>query len=460
VDAKLLEGRAVAWADVIATRCAAGPFPALQISPDPDGVAVLFAALAVERPFVVLSPESAAWPASLLEAGVSVVAPPRASRLATAARERGLPVLELPEAAADGEIGLLRCPAAITFTSGSTGTPKAVCRPAAGLFESAAAIASAYELQSGDGVLATLSQGGLYGAITGAVMASVLDSEATILERFDHRSVIAEFASERHAFWSCRPHMADLLARCALPGPCPRAPRVCRVSGQRLSPETARRFQARFGVPLLNAYATTEHGPLTQQVVRDAALAGPADAGQPLAGVRVAIGERPECPLPPGQPGRVWAQSPWQSLGLGFPPRLAPQPERHGDWVPTSDIGWMDDDGRVCVLGRSDDLFKTPSGHLVSPTAIEEALLGCPEVRAAVALPLPRPTGALVAVVVEGTGIDAERLRRHADTRLPEWARPHVIEIVGRMPLLPTAKVDRGACLEMLERRSKAGGAE
>jgi acyl-CoA synthetase (AMP-forming)/AMP-acid ligase II len=384
-----------------------------------------------------------------------VLAPPGSESLAVAAREHRLGVLQLPAAVAGGELGPLRCPAVTTFTSGSTGVPKAVCRPAAGIFEAAEAIAGACGLRTGDGVLATLPHGGLHGVINGVAMASVLDSEATLVERFDHRTVLAEFATGRHAFWQCSPHMADMLARCSLPGPAPRAPRVCKVGGSLLAPETARRFAERFRTQLRNAYGSVEHGVLCQEVGDGAADS--TSVGRPLAGVRVLVGDRPEDPLASGERGPVWAHAPWQSLGLGFPPALTPHPGRRGDWIPTSDVGWMDEGGRLHLLGRSDDLFKTPSGHLVSPTAIEEALASHPEVGAVAVVPLPGAAGARVGAVVEGIGVTAHELRRHAGGRLPEWACPQVIEVVVELPRLPAGKVDRRACLEMLEVRDRDG---
>jgi acyl-CoA synthetase (AMP-forming)/AMP-acid ligase II len=136
--------------------------------------------------------------------------------------------------------------------------------------------------------------------------------------------------------------------------------------------------------------------------------------------------------------------------GYGFPPDLEPRQEQ-GDWWPTRDLGVVDATGRLTLLGRLDDAFKTPAGQLVNPAEVTAVLERCPGVAEAIVVAIPGATGSLVgAVVSRETGIDASGIRRHAARHLPAWAQPEVVVLVDRLPRLPGGKADREACLGLL----------
>jgi acyl-coenzyme A synthetase/AMP-(fatty) acid ligase len=135
--------------------------------------------------------------------------------------------------------------------------------------------------------------------------------------------------------------------------------------------------------------------------------------------------------------------------GYGYPPAVAPRPDRRG-WTATEDIGRIDPDGALRLLGRGDDCFKTDAGWLVSPGDITDALLSHPAVRDALVVPLAGRHGRLIGALVASPA-SAAALRGHVAERLPPWAQPHVLVTEPALPRLPGGKVDRLKAVRRLQ---------
>jgi O-succinylbenzoic acid--CoA ligase len=142
--------------------------------------------------------------------------------------------------------------------------------------------------------------------------------------------------------------------------------------------------------------------------------------------------------------------------GYGFPGALEPREEIDG-WFPTSDLGVLDAAGVLTLLGRSDDCFKTPAGHLVNPAEVASALRRHPAVVDAAVVPVNGVMGAAIGVLVEAmVELDSASLRRHAARLLPSFAQPQLIMSVPALPRMASGKIDRAACIKILEERPSA----
>ena len=115
----------------------------------------------------------------------------------------------------------------------------------------------------------------------------------------------------------------------------------------------------------------------------------------------------------------------------GTDPRLA------DGWYPTGDHGQLDDDGRLRVDGRLDDLIIT-GGENVWPQAVEQVLAAAPSVAevAVVGRPDPEWGQQVVALVVPTPSRAAPDPRRRCATlvkaQLPAYAAPRQLELVER----------------------------
>jgi long-chain acyl-CoA synthetase len=453
---EVLTGMATAWRDSLRKEFHAPGRPiAMVMANHPEPVALLFALSSFPRPLILLPPDSRPWRSSPpLPTGTRLVLLPAQQHLEADARSLDLDVSFLsdpgePRGATD-EPAFMTMPGVVLFTSGSTARPRPVYRRTDALLRLAQSLVATVGLPRGCGLIGTVPLAGALGLNTGLLAAAVLRSPLALLDHFDHKTLLRLFASRAYQFWAGTPMMADVLGRCPLPGAHP-APPICVFAG-RLSADVARRYKARFDVPLRQCYGTTETGTITL----DAASAEDVrsdTAGRAMPGVAVRIADDPRVSLPAGTPGRIWLSSPeFMMDGYGFPPRLEP-PEMIDGWWGTPDAGTLDSDGYLTISGRIDDCFRTDAGRIVSPASVAAVLDGYPGVTETAVVPLAGSTGTVLGILVESDSqMSVTDLRWHLSRSLPSWSQPRVIETTVALPRLTSGRVDRRACIAILEK--------
>ncbi|HYJ70546.1 MAG TPA: AMP-binding protein [Nocardioidaceae bacterium] len=122
-------------------------------------------------------------------------------------------------------------------------------------------------------------------------------------------------------------------------------------------------------------------------------------------------------------------------------------------WFVTEDLGRLDDDGRLVVLGRFDDVVVS-GGANVSLPAVTEALVGLGGVTDAVAVGLPDDewgTRVVACLACHGPTPQLAEVREHVATRLPRAWAPRSVVPVDAVPRLPGGKVDRLALRRLAE---------
>jgi O-succinylbenzoic acid--CoA ligase len=161
--------------------------------------------------------------------------------------------------------------------------------------------------------------------------------------------------------------------------------------------------------------------------------------GLPLDGVAVAIGDD----------GRVRIAGPTLFAGYDGDPALTAEVLVDG-WFLTSDAGRLDEDGRLQVLGRVDDVVVSGGVNVPTP-AVAARLREHPAVEAAEVVGVPDEEwgNRVVAVLVGDLG--PEQARDWVAERHPRSWAPRQVVRVDAIPLLPNGKPDR------LRLRSLAG---
>jgi O-succinylbenzoic acid--CoA ligase len=168
--------------------------------------------------------------------------------------------------------------------------------------------------------------------------------------------------------------------------------------------------------------------------------------GLPLDGVAVAV----------GTDGRVRLAGPVLFDGYDGRPDLTAEAVRDG-WFLTSDLGRLDGDGRLEVLGRIDDVIVS-GGVKVPAPAVARRLREHPRVDAAEVVGVPDPEWGqrVVAVVVSQAGVAARNvpplddLRNWVSQVHPRPWAPRQLLRVDEIPMLPNGKVDRLAIEELV----------
>jgi fatty-acyl-CoA synthase len=168
----------------------------------------------------------------------------------------------------------------------------------------------------------------------------------------------------------------------------------------------------------------------------------PGTVGRPLPGTEVRIRDVDGSGVAAGRLGRIHVRSP---LALGR--------DREG-WLDTGDLGRFDEDGRLHVCGRSDDMFVS-GGENVYPQEVEACLREHPGVaEAAIAVVADAEFGARMrafVVVREDACPSPNELRAWLRTRLDRHKQPRSIELIDALPRNLLGKIDRPALKATLE---------
>ena len=176
----------------------------------------------------------------------------------------------------------------------------------------------------------------------------------------------------------------------------------------------------------------------------------PGSVGRPV-GLELRVVDGDRHPLSAGETGNVEIRGAnvtaryWAPHGVARPPAGA-APD---GFLNTGDLGWVDDDGYLYLVGRSDDVINR-GGEKVQPREIEEVILADPRVSVAVVVGRPHPTVGEepVAYVIAAPGeMDPSALARDLAGRcqaaLSRFKWPAEVIVADALPAGPTGKVRR-----------------
>jgi acyl-CoA synthetase (AMP-forming)/AMP-acid ligase II len=125
---------------------------------------------------------------------------------------------------------------------------------------------------------------------------------------------------------------------------------------------------------------------------------------------------------------------------------------RHDGWLKTGDIGRLDPDGRLTLIGRSKELIIT-GGYNVYPGEVEAALNAHPAVREACAFGLPDAVWGErleAAVAVDARFIDDAAIRAFVREAIGPVRTPKRLHLLPALPRNPVGKVVRGEVRSLL----------
>jgi fatty-acyl-CoA synthase len=160
--------------------------------------------------------------------------------------------------------------------------------------------------------------------------------------------------------------------------------------------------------------------------------------GRPVRGVEVAVFDEEGNRLPAGEHGVVHVRS--DALFEGYQSGETAQ-ERDG-FLSMGDMGWMDDDGRLFVEGRADDMVVV-GGENVYPAEVERVIASVRGVDDVAVVGVPdRQYGHVLAAFVVGTA-SPDAVVAAAKRDLASFKVPRTVETVNELPRTSTGKVLR-----------------
>lgn len=314
----------------------------------------------------------------------------------------------------------LEAPALGLQTSGTSGTPKPVTLTFGNLLWSAVGSAAALGVEPDDVWLCTLPLSHV-GGLSILARSAIYGTHALVHERFDTGRALAALQTEGVSLVSLVPTTLQRLLDAGLSEP--PALRCALLGGAPVAPELQQRAAA-IGVRVAQTYGLTE---TCSQVTTQSPGDLLPDAGPPLFCTRVRI----------AADGEILVSGPTVAGG--------------GE-LATGDLGTLDADGRLTLVGRKADTIVT-GGENVAPTEVEAVLATHPAVAEAAvhARPDPQWGEAVVATVVLRPGAPADagalaaELRAHCAAHLASFKVPKAVAFADELPRTRSGKLLRRA---------------
>ncbi len=239
--------------------------------------------------------------------------------------------------------------------------------------------------------------------------------------------------------------------------------RVLGSVGEPINPEAWMWYQEHIGggnCPIVDTWWQTETGGIMISPLPGATTTKPGSATFPLPGIRAEVVDEAGKRIEHGG-GYLTLTDPWPGMLRG----IWGDPQRYFDtyWSRyegryfAGDGCKLDEDGYLWLLGRVDDVMNV-SGHRISTTEVESALVSHPAVaEAAVVGALDDTTGqAIIAYVTlrGGSTVDIEELRAHVATEIGAIAKPKAIYFTNDLPKTRSGKIMRRLLRDVAEGRN------
>ncbi|OQC72358.1 MAG: Long-chain-fatty-acid--CoA ligase [Deltaproteobacteria bacterium ADurb.Bin002] len=171
--------------------------------------------------------------------------------------------------------------------------------------------------------------------------------------------------------------------------------------------------------------------------------------GRPVHFMDVRIVDAKGNPLPPKRHGEIVVKG--AAVMKGYYRNEAATKERIKDgWLHTGDVGCLDEEGYLYLLGRTDDMIIT-GGLNVFPGEVEDVIRRHPKVKDVAVVGLPDPgRGTIVkAVIVPSSEITKEEILKFCRLNLSPFKCPRMVEFRDDLPKTSTGKISRGALRRM-----------
>ena len=346
----------------------------------------------------------------------------------------------------------------LVYTSGTTGTPKGALHTQAGMLANIAMAQAVQGLTAADRVLAVLPLFHVGGLCIQVLPALAAGAAVNLHARFDPGAWLHAVAQWRPSTSLLVP--AVMQANLAHPGWAGADLSALRflITGSSIVPVALiDAFHAR-GVPVGQVYGSTETGPFSIALAPADALAHVGSTGRPAPGVQLRLAGANGAAVAPGQVGEIQLRAP--NLMRGY--HRVPAASSFVDgWFATGDLGQVDADGCVTVVGRSKDMLIS-GGENIYPAEIENIAATWPGVAEAAVVGLPDArwgeVPVLVLVAQPGAVVDVPALQAHLQAQLARFKQPRRTLVLAEVPRTALGKVQKAALRAQLMGETVPGG--
>jgi len=328
----------------------------------------------------------------------------------------------------------------LLFTSGTTGKPKGVILSENNLLANAGYVNQAHEITSSDIALCLLPLYHINGLVVTLLAPLLAGIPVVMPERFSIDKFWSLIARYKPTWFSAVPTIFSKI----LSEPQPEKDlyaslRFARSASASLPEAVLQQFEARFALPLIEAYGISEAACQVCSNPLPPGIHKPGSVGVPYGNeVKVVDSE-------------VWVRGPNVFSGYLDRPQESTDALLDG-WFRTGDLGWMDTDGYLYLTGRKKELINR-AGEKIAPREIEEVLHELPQIESAGVAGIPSSIyGEDVAaflVLRPGNSISVEDVSIYCRKKLADFKVPRTILFVEELPKGPSGKVQRRLLTEL-----------
>ncbi len=334
--------------------------------------------------------------------------------------------------------------AAFLYTSGTTGRSKGAMLTHGNLLSNAAVLAEAWRFTAADVLLHALPIFHTHGLFVASNVVLLTGGAMIFLPGFDRDEVI-RLLPQATSMMGVPTFYTRLLDDPRFNRQLVEHMRLFTSGSAPLLAETHLAFEARTGHRILERYGMTETNMNTSNPYDGERRAG--TVGMPLPGVELKITDPSTgASLPQGEAGMIEVRGPNVFKGYWQMPEKTKEELRDDGFFITGDIGVIDADGYVSIVGRAKDLIIT-GGYNVYPKEIELLLDEQEGVLESAVIGLPHPDfgeavfGVLVAQ--QGARLDPAAIMAGLAGRLAKFKQPKGLAVVDELPRNTMGKVQK-----------------
>jgi malonyl-CoA/methylmalonyl-CoA synthetase len=333
-------------------------------------------------------------------------------------------------------------PAIIGYTSGTTGRPKGAVLSHTNLLAGAEAVRLAWRWDDADRLVLCLPLFHMHGLGVGLHGTLLVGGSAVLQDGFGPADVLDAVTTHEATLFFGVPTMYHRLAASDRVGELARL-RLCVAGSAPLAAELHERLQTAAGVRVLERYGMTETVMLVSNPYDGERR--PGAVGIPLPGVELRLAEAKE--VAGGAAGEVQVRGPNVFAGYWRRPDATAEAFTPDGWFRTGDLGELDPDGYVRLVGRAKELIIS-GGFNVYPREVEDVLARHPAVAevAVVGLPSAEWGEEVTACLVLRPGAVAptvDELRAFGRADLSPFKLPRRVVVVAALPRNALGKVVR-----------------
>jgi malonyl-CoA/methylmalonyl-CoA synthetase len=433
---------------------------ACQVQKSPDALALYAACVRVG---IVLLPLNTAYTAPEIayfvqdaEAGMLVCDLDSAAALDPVARQAGAQLMTLgtggdgtlaegadAAAAADPVVRDGSDLAAFLYTSGTTGRSKGAMLSQNNLLSNALALRDAWQFTADDTLIHALPIFHTHGLFVAVNITLAAGGTMIWQHGFDAGNVLAAMPAAT-TMMGVPTFYTRLLGEPRLTKQTTAHMRLFISGSAPMLPDTHAQWTARTGHHILERYGMTETNMNTSNPYEGARK--PGTVGVPLPGVDVRICEPGTAtPLPAGQTGMIEVRGENVFQGYWRMPDKTAVELRTDGWFITGDLGQMDSDGYLSIVGRDKDLVIS-GGFNIYPREVEEVLDALPGVLESAVIGVPHKDmgeGIVAVIVADGAAPQEAALRDAVAAQIARFKQPRHYVFADALPRNAMGKVQK-----------------